>query len=98
MCEDIRLSHGEAAQRRVTIALIFASVTDAHSISPSNMVDLNDVTTPSCSIARENGASLLSLNMHVCGSSRSSGPSSPVLTLQKAQARVHVSPMIMKVA
>ncbi len=32
------------------------------------------------------------------GSSASSAPGSPVLTLQKAQARVQVSPMIMKVA
>ena len=32
------------------------------------------------------------------GSSRSSGPGMPVRTLQKAQARVQVSPMIMKVA
>ena len=32
------------------------------------------------------------------GSSASSGPGRPVLTLQKAQARVQVSPMIMKVA
>jgi hypothetical protein len=32
------------------------------------------------------------------GSSASSGPGRPVRTLQKAQARVHVSPMIMKVA
>ena len=32
------------------------------------------------------------------GSAGSSAPGSPVLTLQKAQARVQVSPMIMKVA
>ena len=32
------------------------------------------------------------------GSAASSAPGSPVLTLQKAQARVQVSPMIMKVA
>jgi hypothetical protein len=32
------------------------------------------------------------------GSSGSSAPGSPVFTLQNAQARVHVSPMIMKVA
>ena len=32
------------------------------------------------------------------GSFGSSAPGSPVLTLQKAQARVQVSPMIMKVA
>ena len=32
------------------------------------------------------------------GSSASSAPGSPVFTLQKAQARVQVSPMIMKVA
>ena len=32
------------------------------------------------------------------GSRASSAPGSPVLTLQKAQARVQVSPMIMKVA
>ena len=32
------------------------------------------------------------------GSSASSGAGRPVLTLQKAQARVQVSPMIMKVA
>ena len=32
------------------------------------------------------------------GSAASSGPGNPVLTLQKAQARVQVSPMIMKVA
>ena len=32
------------------------------------------------------------------GSSGSSAPGRPVLTLQKAQARVQVSPMIMKVA
>ena len=32
------------------------------------------------------------------GSSASSAAGNPVLTLQNAQARVHVSPMIMKVA
>jgi hypothetical protein len=32
------------------------------------------------------------------GSSGSSGPGTPVATLQKAQARVQISPMIMKVA
>ena len=32
------------------------------------------------------------------GSFGSSAPGSPVFTLQKAQARVHVSPMIMNVA
>ena len=42
--------------------------------------------------------SLATASPTLCGSSASSGPGSPVRTLQKAQARVQVSPMIIMVA
>ncbi len=48
----------------------------------------DDMASPSFAVASATCA----------GSAASSAPGSPVLTLQKAQARVQVSPMIMKVA